>query len=456
MSKKTLSRKQLAALGKLHWEDPTKFIFYGGAAGGGKSWLGCYWLMTMCWRFAGTRWFIGRDSLKDTRESVLVTFRKVAKEYSFTDWKYGDNQISFGNGSAIVFLDLSFYPQKDPLFERLGSKEYTGGWIEEAGETHFAAFDTLKSRVGRHLNEEYGLKPKILVTANPKKNWLFDTFWKPFRNKTLSKEYVFIRALYTDNPYLTNDYVEGLKSIVDKVKRERLIHGNFDYDDNPNSLCTYEAISALFGINLVEDSSRHYITADIARFGSDKAIIAVWKGWNMIEFVVFEKSKTTDIQATINALRTKYRIPADRCIADEDGVGGGVVDSCGILGFVNNSSPLPNPDSFYNRNGSVKEFGEENFYNLQAQMGYKAAELINARQVVITADVPQDTQDEIITELEQLQTWKSDSEGKLRIKPKAEIKSEIGRSPDWRDIILMRAYWEYVDDTPQNLSGYFP
>ena len=445
----------MAALGKLHWEDPIKFVFYGGAAGGGKSWLGCYWLMTMCWRFAGTRWFIGRDSLKDTRESVLVTFRKVAKEYSFTDWKYGDNQISFGNGSAIVFLDLSYYPQKDPMFERLGSKEYTGGWIEEAGETHFAAFDTLKSRVGRHLNEEFGLKPKILVTANPKKNWLFDTFWKPFRNKTLTAAYAFIRALYTDNPYLSDDYIENLKSLTDKVKRERLLYGNFDYDDNPNSLCSYEAIVSMFGGNIVEESARHYLTADIARFGSDKAIIAVWKGWDLFEYISFDKSKTTEIQTAINALRSKYKIPKNRCIADEDGVGGGVVDSLEILGFVNNSTPLPNPESLDNLSLEYKQAKAENFFNLQAQMGYKLAELINSRKMVISCDIDKDLQDTITADIEQLQTWKSDVEGKMRIKPKAEIKSEIGRSPDWRDVMLMRAYWEYIDDEPQNLNGVF-
>jgi len=107
---KQLSKKQLIALGKLHWLCLVKFVFYGGAAGGGKSWLGCFWLMTMCWRFPGTRWFIGRDSLKDTRESVLITWGKVAKEYGFTEWKYADNEIKFANGSAVVFLDLSFYP----------------------------------------------------------------------------------------------------------------------------------------------------------------------------------------------------------------------------------------------------------------------------------------------------------------------------------------------------------
>lgn len=451
-----LSEKQAYALTYLAPDDPTKFIFYGGAAGGGKSVLGCYWLMGMCATFAGTRWFIGRDSLKDSRESVLVTFRKVAKSFAYFDWKYRDNEITFKNGSTITFLDLSFYPQKDPMFERLGSKEYTGGWIEEAGEVHAQAFETLKTRVGRHLNREYKIKPKILITANPKKNWIYSVFYRPYIKGTLPPQYVFIPAMYYDNPFLDIEYVRMLFELTDKVKIERLRNGNFEYDDNPNMLCSYDAIRSMFGGNYLPRSGRYYLTADIARFGSDQAIIVVWDGFCIVNFCTFDVSRTTDIQNAINYYRAFYQIPKGRCIADEDGVGGGVVDNCGILGFVNNARAFEREEAndYDHDTGTFKQYTtDEQFYNLQSQCGYKLAEYVNANAIGFASDVdlPEDLKDTICVDMEQLQTWKVDEERKgLRIKPKIEIKEAINRSPDWRDVFLMRMYWVYSEDDEFN------
>lgn len=435
-------KKQEEALKVLNDSLHVEFL-YGGAAGGAKSWTGCADLAFKCLAYPGSKWFIGRESLKRLRESTLITFFKVCSAYGVRRdidfWYNGqDHFIEFYNGSRIDLLDLRYLPS-DPLYERYGSIEYTGGWIEEGGEVNFGAYDTLKTRIGRHLNDKYGILRKLFITCNPKKNWMYTTFYKPAKKKTLAPYMIYLPCLVQENPFIEKDYIKALESTSDKTKKERLLKGNWDYDDNPAMLCGFDAIDAIFENGLARVSDDFYLTADIARFGSDKARIAVWRGWIMVERICFDVSKTTQIQAAINHLRQKYRIPKKRAVADEDGVGGGVVDNCGIVGFSNGGKP----------------FNGENYYNLQAQCGYKLAEKINAHEVGVSCALSPEEREEITAELQQLQTYESDSEKKLRIKPKELIKQDIGHSPDWRDLFLMRSYFEYKDFNRQNLTGLF-
>lgn len=434
--------KQEQALNILNDQEHVELLF-GGAAGGAKSWAGCSDLAFKCMAYPGTKWFIGRESLKRLRESTLITFFKVCSEYGIqrdVDFNYNgqDHFLNFSNGSRIDMLDLRFLPS-DPLYERYGSVEYTGGWIEEAGEVNFGAYDTLKTRIGRQLNDKYGILRKMFITCNPKKNWLYGTFYRPSINSTLPGYMMFLPCLVQENPFIEKDYIKALESTTDKTKKERLLKGNWDYDDNPDMLCSYDAIAAIFKNDLAVTKGGFFLTADVARFGSDRARIAAWEGWDIKEVISFDISKTTLIQKSITHLRQKYRIDKRRSIADEDGVGGGVVDNCGIVGFTNGGKP----------------FDGENYQNLQSQCGYKLAEKINAGEMGIDCDLSQEDKDEIINELQQLQTYEADSDGKLKLKPKDLIKQDIGHSPDWRDLFLMRSYFEYKSYKNQDLSGLF-
>ncbi len=165
-------------------DDVTEEFLYGGGAGGAKSWTGCVWLMFMCLLYPETKWFIGREELKRITESTLITFYKVAKEYKCTSFKFNaqKNVIVFDNGSRIDLLELKYLP-RDPFYERFGSTEYTGGWIEEGSETNFGAYDVLRTRVGRHYNDRYGILAKIFVTCNPTKKWLYNEYYKPEKKR---------------------------------------------------------------------------------------------------------------------------------------------------------------------------------------------------------------------------------------------------------------------------------
>lgn len=436
--------KQEEAL-KILTDNETEEFLYGGAAGGAKSWTGCCWLLFMCLIYPKTRWFIAREELKRITESTLITFFKVASAYGVklgVDFKFNGqkNFIQFANGSRIDLLEIKYLPS-DPLFERFGSTEYTGGWIEEGGEVHFGAFEVLKTRIGRHLNDTYGIIAKMFITCNPKKNWLYTTFYLPSIRQSLNKFQKYLVALVQDNPHIDSGYIERLRRTTDKAQKARLLDGNWEYDDDPTALCTYDKIIAIFDNNHVQRSDRKRIVADIARFGSDKARIGVFYGWVLVEHVEFAISATTEIQDAILALRVKHGIPADMCLADEDGIGGGVVDNCKIKGFLNNGKPLPPKET--KENNLVKSNDEQpNYSNLQAQCIYGLAAIINKNEFFIECALTALQKEDIATELSWMKTYKVDDERKLRVLPKEKVKENIGRSPDWRDLFMMNYYFE--------------
>lgn len=411
-------------------DDKTREFAFGGAAGGAKSWTGCAWLVFMCKAYPETRWFIGREELKRLRESTLMTFFKVCKAYSITGWKYNgqDHFIQFDNGSRIDLLDLKYLPS-DPLYERYGSIEYTGGWIEEGGEVNFGAYDTLRTRVGRQLNDKYKILGKLFVTLNPKKNWCHSTFWKPFKQGTLPEGVIFLQSLVTDNPFVDSHYIDNLHNIKDKVRKQRLLFGNFDYDDDDNSLMDYDSIQDMFTNDYVLDGEK-YITADVARFGSDKGVIGYWNGLRCEKIITLEHKKVTETAEIINALRLKHGVQLSHVVVDDDGIGGGVTDILGCIGFVNNSSPLPNP----------KDLEVQNYANLKSQCSYMFADAVNSGDIYVVAD--EDMRETIVEDVEQIKRKEVDSDKKLAVVPKEIVKQLLGRSPDYADMLMMRMYFE--------------
>lgn len=422
-------------------DDVTEELGYGGAAGGAKSWTGCSWTVMNAVTYPDTKWFIGREELTRLMSSTYITLQKVCKRYGVRreiDWWYNGkyNYVEFANGSRIDFLDLKFVP-RDPYYERFGSLEYTGGWIEEGGEINFGAYDTLRSRIGRHSNEKHGLLGKLLVTLNPKKNWCHQVFWKPFKAGLLTSTIRFLQALVTDNPFIDKGYIDKLRAIKDKVRRQRLLFGNFDYDDDDNALIDYDSITDLFTNHFVEEGE-DYITGDVARFGDDKSIIIRWKGWRAVEIHKLVKKKTTEVAAFIRELCNKHQIPMSHVVVDEDGVGGGVVDILGCCGFVNGSSPMIEPDTPIDIEGKQKK---PNYLNLRSQCYYRYADRVNRKGTLILTE-NYEVRDAVTEELEQVKKKDVDNDKKLQVISKKEIKEALGHSPDYADALMMREYLE--------------
>jgi hypothetical protein len=365
---------------------------------------------------------MGRSKLKTLKQTTLNTFFETSSKLGISsqfEYKQQQGEIVWNNGSVILLKDLFSYPS-DPEFDALGSLEITGAFVDEVSEVSLKAWQIVKSRI-RYRLHDFGIIPKILGTTNPTKGWVYKKFYEPWKNRTLPDSKAFVRALPTDNPHLPKSYITSLLDL-DESSKQRLYHGNWEYDDDDSKLIEWNAITDLFQNTHVSEGVKH-ITADIARLGSDKAVILVWSGFKVMECHVFKESRINEIVDLINELKVKHGIPNSKIVADEDGVGGGVVDMLRIKGFVNNSKALKN----------------ENYRNLKVQCYYKMAEAINKRLVHW---MPNANQPELIEELEQVKGYKMDTDSKFDLVPKSEIKQLLGRSPDFSDALMMRWYFE--------------
>lgn len=413
-----------------------KYILFGGGAGGGKSYLLIAWLVIMAMTYPQTKWFIGRKELKRLMSSTYITFLKFCQDHNISRdaWKLNGqyNYIEFVNGSRIDLLDVDMKPS-DPLFERFGSMEFTGGALEEIGEISFDAYDTLKSRINRHLNDYYKIPAKMFMTCNPKRHWAYTDFYKPWKKGTLDSDKHFIQSLYKDNPHTADSYGETLKSIKDKAKRQRLMLGDWEYEDDPSNLIDPDKVNDLF-TNQPRVGRLRYLTCDVARFGADKTVIFMWQGLHIEKVVVMDKSSTREVRKELERLSRMFKIPRSNIIVDEDGVGGGVKDEMpGIKGFVNNSRPIKSKREI--------KSSEQNYQNLKTQCYYRLADYINLGRMSIGI-IPEKVKEGLIEDLGMVKSDNVDNDSTQRLLSKEKMKEVLRRSPDYSDALMLRIYFE--------------
>jgi hypothetical protein len=193
--------------------------------------------------------------------------------------------------------------------------------------------------------------------------------------------------------------------------------------ETESMLCTYNAIKSLWTNTHVVTGTK-YITADIALHGSDKFIIYVWDGFKMIETHSIGKCDATQVTDLLINLSNKHSVLRTNIVYDADGLG------AFLKGY------LPNAKAFNNGGKPIDDTA--NYKNLKAECAYALAKAINNGEIWIACDIDKE---QLIKELECLQSYNVDSEGKMQILPKAKIKEIIGSSSDHLDALIMRMYF---------------
>lgn len=208
------------------------FVAYGGARGGGKSWVVRLKAVIMCLRYKRLKVMIVRRTYQELQENHIIPLcemlncnaeRKKDRIALYNDSK---KHITFRNGSRILFR----YCEREADAERFQGTEVDLLFVDEATHQSEQSIEKINACV-RGTN---GKPKRTYYTCNPGgpgHNWVKRLFIdRDYREEENPEDYVFIQALVTDNVALMEAdkyYINRLKNLPPKL-RKAWLEGEWD------------------------------------------------------------------------------------------------------------------------------------------------------------------------------------------------------------------------------------
>ena len=197
--------------------------------------------------------------------------------------------------------------------------------------------------------------------------------------------------------------------------------------------------------NTVEKTNEKYLIVDIADDGSDKTIFNFFNGMESYRIEQFAQLQTDGIISQIREYAAQEKIPYSQIAVDAIGVGAGVASSPlleGVVGYKSSFGPIRTdasivalPNVHYTKDAPLTS----EYRNLRSQCVFTLAKYVNEHNIACrVTDVR--IKSAIIEELSNYQDA-SRGDGKRMATEKEDIKTAIGRSPDYSDTFIMRMYF---------------
>ena len=201
---------------RLFFTAKNKFIAYGGARGGGKSWAVRKKSMLLALNYPGIKLLILRRTYPELRENHIAPMTSDLN--GIARYRETDKSFTFPNGSRIKF---GYCDNENDLMQYQGN-EYDILFIDEATQIPEKWFDVLKACV-RGANR---FPKRIYLTCNPGgvghtwvKRLFIDRNYKDGENP---EDYLFIPAKVYDNSALMEhdkEYVRMLETLPKDLRR---------------------------------------------------------------------------------------------------------------------------------------------------------------------------------------------------------------------------------------------
>ena len=202
-----------------------KYVAYGGARGGGKSWAVQRKATLLAVRYPGIRILIVRKTYADLFENHVLPMRLLCGRAA--KYKESDHSMVFRNGSRISFG----YLDSERDFDRYQGREYDVIFIDEATQFTELQFKVMTATC-RGVND---YPKRIYLTCNPGgvgHGWVKRLFVdRDFLQGERPEEYKpLIKALAQDNKALMEkdpDYIHNLEALPEHL-RAAWLDGDWD------------------------------------------------------------------------------------------------------------------------------------------------------------------------------------------------------------------------------------
>lgn len=223
--------------------DKHKYIAFGGARGGGKSWAVRTKAVLLALNYPGIKIMLVRRTYPELRANHIRPMRELLG--NIAKYKEVSKEFTFPNGSLILFR----YAQNEKDLEKYQGTEVDILFIDEATQFTEEQYDRFKACV-RGVNN---FPKRIYLTCNPGgvghgfvKRLFVDKSYKIGEN---GEEYSFIKSLVTDNDALMKadpEYIKQLEALPPKLRKAWLegdwdiFEGQFfeEFKDNPDGYLT--------------------------------------------------------------------------------------------------------------------------------------------------------------------------------------------------------------------------
>lgn len=201
-------------------------LTYGGAMGGGKSYVCIAAAILLARFYAKSKWVIIRESLPTLKLTSIPTFWKVAPTNFIESFNQTEHIVTFKNGSQIIFMAENYAQDKE--FDRFKGLEVNGFILEQIEELQQELLNVCFIRAGRHAIDPMP-RPMILANLNPTLFWPRKKIYDKWLSNTLPADWYYLSAKISDNPILANNeiYMANLSNLDDLTK-SRLIDGDWD------------------------------------------------------------------------------------------------------------------------------------------------------------------------------------------------------------------------------------